>query len=232
MRGIGSIASAIALVTAVAIPGVARADSMDPALERLVANAQCQGVGANGGVVINPKAGACTHDQPAFAHLIAQYGYAIAPTAMHSARTTGYGGFELAIEGDYTTIDHSADYWQRGTQGSEDPTTKRFPKSNTDVSSMLQAYSIKIRKGFPFGFEITGDVGYLAQTNLVFGGADVRLSLLEGFRPGLPGFLPEIAVGGSVRTVTGTPEFQLTVAGFDAEISKPIPIAGTVVFTP
>jgi len=110
--------------------------------------------------------------------------------------------------------------------------SKRFAKSNGDVPGVLQAYSIKIRKGFPFGFEITGDVGYLSQTSLVFGGADVRFYLLQGFRTRIPPIFPEIAVGGSVRTVTGTPELQLTVAGFDAEISKPIPIAGTLVFTP
>jgi hypothetical protein len=35
-----------------------------------------------------------------------------------------------------------------------------------------------------------------------------------------------------VRTVAGTPEMQLTVAGFDAQISKPLPIGGTVIITP
>ena len=29
---------------------------------------------------------------------------------------------------------------------------------------------------------------------------------------------------GSVRTVTGTEEFQLTVAGVDVQVSKPLPI--------
>ncbi len=58
------------------------------------------------------------------------------------------------------------------------------------------------------------------------------MSLLEGFRSGIPAILPEIAVGGSVRTITGTQEFQLTVAGVDAQISKPLPIGGAVVLTP
>ena len=68
---------------------------------------------------------------------------------------------------------------------------------------MLQLYTLKIRKGFPFGLELSGDFGYLAQTSMVFGGADVRISLLEGFRTGIPAIFPEIAVGGSVRTITG-----------------------------
>ena len=35
-----------------------------------------------------------------------------------------------------------------------------------------------------------------------------------------------------MRTITGTPEFQLTVASGDGMISKPIPIADSSVFTP
>jgi hypothetical protein len=35
-----------------------------------------------------------------------------------------------------------------------------------------------------------------------------------------------------VRTITGTSEFKLTVASFDATMSKPIPIAGTVSLHP
>jgi hypothetical protein len=226
-------AAAAAVCAAWLAPGVAHADTMDPALERLVLDSSCQ-VTTGSGIHVNPANGSkqCTPDNAAFAKLIAQYGFAIAPTAMHSARTTGYGGFELAIEAAYTGIDSGADYWKKGTQGPKDPVSNKFSDHNDSPSSMLQAYSLKIRKGFPFGLEITGDVGYLAQTSLVFGGADVRLSLFEGFRTGIPAIFPEVAVGGSIRSVAGTPEFQLTVAGFDAIISKPLPIAGSVVFTP
>src|SRR5580765_6465590 len=95
MRGIGWIVSAFALVTAGLVPRLAAADSMDPALERLVAGidpktglAPCQARGANGGVVYNPNSQftRCQPDNAAFAKLIAQYGFAVAPTAMHSAR--------------------------------------------------------------------------------------------------------------------------------------------------
>jgi hypothetical protein len=58
------------------------------------------------------------------------------------------------------------------------------------------------------------------------------LSLFEGFRTGIPAIFPELAAGGSVRTITGTEEFQLTVVGVDAQISKPIPIGGAVILTP
>src|SRR5207237_9899448 len=109
----------------------------------------------------------------AVAKLIAQYGFASAPTAMHSARTTGFGGFELAIEAEFTKIDNDAQYWKDGTQGPQDPTTKNFSVTNKSPDSVLQVYMLKIRKGFPFGLELTGNVGYLAHTNIVTGGADV-----------------------------------------------------------
>jgi len=207
---------------------------MDPALARFVTDTMCRTIGPGGGVYYNPQSGfqRCGTDNAAFAKLIAQYGAAVAPTAMHTARTTGFGGFELALEGAFTKIDNEADYWQRGTQGPQDPTTKNFSTINKDPASLMQLYQLKISKGFPFGLELTGNLGYLANTSIYTIGADVRMSLTEGFRTGLPAILPEIAVGGSVRTITGAREFQLTVAGFDAQVSKPIPIGGVTVLTP
>jgi hypothetical protein len=233
MRGTGWLALAIALAGA-ALSSQAAADSMDPALARLVTDASCRVGGPGGGVYYNPQSGfnRCQSDDAAFAKLIAQYGFAVAPTAMHSARTTGYGGFELGIEADYTKIDSGAEYWKLGTQGPQDPSTKNFSIRNESPDDLLQHYALKVRKGFPFGLELTGTVGFLANTNIVTAGADVRMSIFEGFRTGVPAIFPELAAGGSVRTITGTEEFQLTVAGFDAQLSKPLPIAGTVVLTP
>jgi hypothetical protein len=230
-------AGAVALAGLVALPAKAAADTMDPALNRLVhpLSRGCLAKGPDGtGSYYNPQSGfsRCVPDNGAFAKLVAQYGFAIAPTAMRSARSTGYGGFEFSIEADYTKIDSGAQYWQDGTQGPQDPTTKRFSITNKSPDSLMQLYSLKIRKGFPFGLELGGQFGYLAHTSIITGGADVRLSLLEGFRAHIPGIFPDVAVGGSVRTITGTEQMQLTVAGFDAQISKQIPIAGTVQLTP
>lgn len=240
MRLIGWLASsagAIAFAGLVALPATAAADTMDPAFNRLVHPLArgCLARGPDGtGAFYNPRSGfsRCVPDNGAFAKLVAQYGFAIAPTAMHSARSTGFGGFEFSVEADYTHIDSGTDYWKLGTQGPQDPTTKRFSIENRSPDSMLQLYSVKIRKGFPFGLELGGQVGYLANTSIVSGGADVRLSLLEGFRAHIPGIFPDLAVGGSVRTITGTEQLQLTVAGFDAQLSKQLPIAGTVQLTP
>src|SRR5262249_15489256 len=80
--------------------------------------------------------------------------------------------------------------------------------------------------------EFAGAFGFMPNTSMVGGGADIRMSLLEGFRKGVLGILPDVAVGGGVRTITGTPELQLTVASLDAQISKRLPIQDSSIITP
>jgi hypothetical protein len=217
--------------------GVARAEPMDPALERLVLDRACHGDDGNDATpfgVYTPQSldDYCRPDHEAFTKLINAYGFAFAPTSMHSARTTGFGGFNLALEAAYTKVDDSSDYLRYGTQGPTDPTSKTASTRNDSPQPLLQLYSVKVRKGFAFGLEITGSVGFMPKTSIVSGGADVRLALLEGFRTGLPGVLPDVAVGGGVRTITGTPQFQLTVSSLDVQVSKPIPIQDSSILTP
>jgi hypothetical protein len=210
---------------------VARAEPMDLAIERLVLNRDSC-VSASGSFQPTNSTIHCLPDNRAFKQLVSQLGFALAPSAMHSARTTGYGGFNLALEAQYTSISSGADYWKRGTQGATDPSTNRAPTSNESPDALIQQYSLKLRKGFGFGLEITGVVGIVPKTSLINGGADVRMAVLEGFRTGLLGILPDIAVGGGVRTITGTPELQLTVVGLDVQISKPLTIQDSSVLTP
>jgi hypothetical protein len=215
----------------------AHADPLDPALERLIdpSSIGCKtdaGVYTPVGGVSGGRTQPCLPDNRSFARLVNQLGYALAPSAMHSARTTGYGGFHLSIEAAYSTISPGREYWKSGTQGTRDPNTNQPSVRNTSPPSLLQDYSLKFRKGFGFGLEITGVVGFMPQTSIISGGSDVRLSLLEGFRTGIGGVLPDIAVGAGVRTITGTSELQLTVMGLDGQISKPFPIASSSVLTP
>lgn len=216
--------------------GTAHADQMDFALERLVLTRN----EATGEIVTGPCTNSgrivagfrCAPDDKSFKRLVNQYAMVLAPTAMHSARTTGFGGFHLSIETAITSIDKDADYWQQGTQGTQDTSSKKNSIRNASPPGSMQTYLLKIRKGFPFGLEMTGNVGYVGKTNLVIGGADVRMSLLEGFRTGPLGILPDVAAGGGVRTLTGTPQVQLTIASFDVQISKPLPIADSNIITP
>jgi hypothetical protein len=216
---------------------------MDPALERLVyahrnnpaTDPILPCADPNGRYQANnPRGGAmpCDFDDAAFKKLINQYGFAFAPLAFYPARTTGYGGFQVSIQGAYTSIDHNADYWQLGTQGPPDPNTNKNSVKNNGPDSWLQVYNLNLRKGLPFGFELGVNIGYMVHTSIMSGGADVRWSLLEGFRTGILGVFPDLSIGAGVRTITGTPQFQLTIASGDGMISKPFPIADSSVLTP
>lgn len=226
---------------------------MDPALERLVKDERChfmldpsdpQGIRRinfgtfNGNVseradmLATTGRDTCAPDHAQFKRLMSQWGFAFAPSAMHSARTTGFGGFHLSMEAAFTKIDDGASYWKFGTQGPDDPSSGKSSIKNNSPAPVLALYSAKIRKSFGFGLELTGTVGFMPKTSIISGGADVRMSLLEGFRLGVGGILPDLAVGGGVRTISGTPQFQLTTVGLDVQISKPLPIQDSSVITP
>src|SRR5690348_1072271 len=146
----------------------AHAEPLDPALERLV-SAETAGCRSEAGAytpvggVTGGRTQPCLPDDIAFKKLINQFGFALAPSAMHSARTTGFGGFNLSVEAVYTGINGGKDYWKRGTQGPRDPNTNQPSIINDSPPGLLQDYSLKFRKGFGFGLELTGVVGFMPQ---------------------------------------------------------------------
>ncbi len=213
----------------------------------------CQSIAANPASAPNdnPNNFACQPDNAAFANLVSELGFAMASNAFHPARTTGFGGFALSLDASFTKINNDAfscsvpgaapnacpagaqqtQYWHQGTRGPTDASGS-FTSTNSSPDSLLQIYSLKARKGLPLGFEVTGVLGYMANSTLWMLGADVRWAPFEGFRTGPGGILPDISVGGGVRTVMGTDKFSLTTVGADVELSKPIPIADTFSLTP
>jgi hypothetical protein len=235
-----ALSSAAALLAAA---GTATAGNMDPTPDRLSLSppgVNCQTAGPSS---VWPANGpTCQPNNPAWANLMTELGYAIAPTAFHPARTTGFGGFALSLEASYAHINadnavtnpdgSTTQYWHEGTRGPVDPNNHKFSIVNNSPDSILQIYTLKARKGLPLGFEITGALGYVANTSLWVGGADVHWAILEGYRTGVLGYLPDLAVGGGVRTLGGSPDFFLTTVGIDAEASKPITLADSAVLTP
>ena len=67
---------------------------------------------------------------------------------------------------------------------------------------------------------------------MLVGGGDLRWSLMEGFRKGPLGLLPDVSLGAGVRTVTGTSKFYLTTVGIDVKMSKPITLADSAQLIP
>jgi len=252
-RAIRSLASLACLAAPLLVAETAHAGDMDVTPERLVLQpsgllngATCQSVAATPqsvlqkpyGASVTPSQFSCSPANVAFKNLMSELGFAIAPTAFHPARTTGFGGFALTIEASYTHINSNAtssdgiQYWHLGTQGPTDPNSGLNSVVNNGPDSILQVYTLKARKGLPLGFEITGALGYLVNTTTWAIGADVRWALLEGFRTGFLGYVPDISVGGGARTLTGNSKFDLTTVGLDLQVSKPFSVADSAVLTP
>ncbi len=234
------IASSVGVLTAAS---VSRAAPMDPTPERFSLSPPGTAPGTQCTTV-------CVPNNISWANMMTELGYAIAPSAFHAARTTGIGGFALSFEATYAHINadeystatngQKVQYWHEGTQGAVSsasqipgyPVGTQYSIRNNSPDSILQIYSLKARKGLPFGFEITGALGYLANTSLWVGGADVHWAPLEGYRTGILGYLPDLAVGGGVRTLGGSPKLFLTTVGLDAQLSKPITLGDSAVLTP
>jgi hypothetical protein len=251
LRRTWKVALAVASLAGLSIPRSARAADMDLAPERLFlepkdlpGGTSCQTIAQNPQAFIDahpglsPNAFACLPNNVAWANLMSELGYALAPSAFHPARTTGFGGFALSIEASFAHINADAvdatgtQYWHAGTQGPVDPSTHQFSVVNKNPDSFLQIYALDVRKGLPFGLEVAGVVGFVANTSLWVGGADLHWALLEGYRTGVLGYLPDVAIGTGVRTLEGSSKFFLTTVGMDAQISKPFALADSAVVTP
>ncbi len=201
-----------ALVTAFAVP--AHADEMDLALSRLR-------------VPVEGEPGRFMADNDAWGRLVSQMGFALAAPVLAPARTTGYRGFYIGLETSIVGIDDGADYWARGTEG-DDMTVGE----NRFVTVALPSTRLSLRKGLPYGLELEANLGYLYNTDTWIWGAGVRIALLEGYREGFMAFVPDIAVRGSVRTLTGDSELHITVPSFEVILSKPIVLGGAATLSP
>lgn len=249
-RALATLVASLAVVSASA---EARAGGMDPTPERLVLQPPnlppgqtCQSIAANPGAAVSaglrPQDYLCRPNNAAFRNMISDLGFAIAPSATYPARTTGVGGFQISLEASFTRINsgHSVDnpdgsqtsYWGQGTRGSQDPSTKAYSIVDNNPDSLIQIYSLKARKGLPLGFELAGSLGTIANTGMWVGGGDIRWAVLEGFRTGALGLLPDVSVGGGVRTVTGTSRFYLTTVGVDVKVSKTVTLADSAQLIP
>lgn len=222
-----SLGAALALAT---FERDADAAAMDLAPERLVTCDRASTIPC-GGVRVNAAGtGFDTNyfkaDNDAWAKLMSQYAMAMAPLAMHPARTTGYGGFELGVFSSMTTISKNSSFIEQGTEG---PITdgKKFSSKNGSPDGVLQVWGVTGRKGLPYGFELQGTVGYMANTEMTVLGGGVRLAPFEGFRK-----IFDISAGGYVHTMTGTNKVKVTVPAFDIQISRQFVIAQQVVFQP
>jgi hypothetical protein len=145
---------------------------------------------------------------------------------MSPADTLGYSGFYMGLESTATNIpDWNApsmdkDPWYYGTGPTNDKPDSMFVPS------------IHVRKGLPWSFELGGSINYLAESEVVGIGGEVKWSLFEGYLHGFRGALPNLAARGSVVRIIGTTDLDVTIVGVDGSISRPFAIGGQITLTP
>lgn len=168
-------------------------------------------------------------DDDAWRSLVLQQGAALAQPMLEPARTLGYGGFYIGLEGAITGISSDAEYWHVGTEGDANAAAEgrnRFP------AGALYWQRLNIRKGLPFGFELGSSGGHLFGTGQWTLGFSLKWSLFEGFRTGVFGFIPDVAIRGSVQTMIGDNEYHLTVPTMDIVVSKPFVFGHVITLSP
>lgn len=211
----------------------ARAAPMDPVLDRLCLTddgaAPC----------VDPLNGVNTPDEESYSRLMQQLSTVVASPVLTPARTVGYRHFQLTLDASITNIAGEAtDYWRRGTEGRHvdpaDPVASAdaFANGNRDVDSNMSFTRLTLRKGLPLGFELGAAVGHPRSTSLWMWTFEVKWALFEGYRRGFAGWVPDLAVRGTVTAVTGTRGYTMTVPTFDVILSKPIAIGRTIRVSP
>lgn len=215
------------VVASLAAPGAVAAQSMNVTLARLRVRA------ADSSATCPTAAGAGTRefcaDDLAWGGIAEQLGISMAPPVLTPGRTLGPASFYVGLEGFISNISGGRSFWQRGTEGDA---TSALEGENRFATNALYWQRLQIRKAFPLGFELGTSMAHLFSTSYWSLGFDVKWSILEGFRTGGQGFIPDLAVRGAVQTLLGETEFNLTIPSVELILSKTIVLASAGTITP
>ena len=226
-----ALLTALTLVAALAVVPSASAQEMNVTLARLRTPA-ADGTPCFASIAA-PGGGATTRsfcgDDAAWSGIAQQLGVSMAPPVLTPGSTLGSAGFYVGLEGFITNISGGRGYWLRGTEGDE---TAALEGENRFTAGSLYWQRLQVRKSLPLGFEMGTSMAHLFTTSYWSLGFDIKWSILEGFRTGGEGFIPDLAVRGAVQTLLGETEFNLTVPSLEVILSKSITIASAGTITP
>jgi hypothetical protein len=155
-----------------------------------------------------------TPDNDAYAQLVSQLAFAIAPPLLAPVTTRGPNGFDIGLDTIATGIDDHASYWKRGTAGKGADTCDG---RNADVSKALVSNRLRFNKGLPLGLSIGANVGVLNGLGLFLLGGELKLALLEG---ATELWSPSLAVRVATSALIGEPALTLSSNAIDVLVSK------------
>lgn len=223
-RRCGRLLAAVALgVAVIAASPQVQANDMDPVLARMWT------VGSLGG------APAIVTRDDLFDGLALDLAQALAPNVLHPAETLGWSGFYIGLEANLTIIDAGAPHWRCGIEntGSGQYAGGNNVCDSWDVSDgALFVPAIHVRKGFPYSLEVGFQVQYVANSEMVAIGGEIRWAPFEGFREGWMGYLPDFSVSFAGNYLMGSNELVLGQLGANFMLSYPFTISGQATITP
>ena len=154
--------------------------------------------------------------QTRFARFTAALGLAFVPALFEPAGTTGQSGIEIGFSGSVPFLRiGDAEWATAGTQAAA-----RAPRA-------LFLPTVSIRKGLGGSVELGVHASYLAGSQMVATGGELRWAFVEGLE-----MAPDLAVRAYVTRVLGTQELDLLVGGFDVGISKGFGVGGMMQLQP
>jgi hypothetical protein len=175
----------------------------------------------------------CRAHNDAYEKFMAEYSFGISPKLMSPASTLGYSGFYLGIETSLAAVPSSGtDAFER-TNGNYDEARWRIGTAEFNAAPERMFFpTIHVRKGLPWSFEVGSSISYLAKSELIALGGEIKWSLFEGYKDGVLGALPDVAVRGTVNRVIGQSDVDMTLVGVDGSVSRPFGIAGVMSIEP
>lgn len=156
-----------------------------------------------------------------FAILSNDVALAMSSALLQPGSTTGHSGWDVALEGTYSTVHDAA-------VGTAQPgfTDRPWATSSVSPSSLLTS-GIHVRKALPFSFEMGGRLTYLAMTSYGAAQGEAKWALNEGFD-----YFPDVAVRAAYTRLFGQTDWNLDATDLDVLVSKRWGVSAVTSFTP
>jgi len=177
----------------------------------------------------------CHAHNVAYERFMTEYTFSIAPRALSPASTLGYSGFYIGFENSIVVIPSGSALLPDSNATAADYEAARWRIGSGEYNALppvMYVPSIHVRKGLPWSFEVGANFSNLAYSNTILVGADVKWSLFEGYRKGVLGAFPDIAVRGAVNQAVGQSDANMTMLGVDGSISYHFGMGGTISLEP
>ncbi len=224
------LASVLAVAVLALCAATARAEPLDVDLSRLGAPDPAVWVALGGGTITQPQAeGYARGAKERFAVLSTEVAVALSSALLEPASTTGYAGFDFAIEGAYTPV-HSdargdappAPLVAGGVVYADTPWPTRY-----EQPASLTTTALHVRKALPFSFELGGRLIYLNKSSYMAAQGEARWALNEG-----SDVIPDFGVRVAHTRLFGQREWSLGATDLDFTVSKRWGVNGVTSFTP